>query len=68
MNKLMLMSGKKEHSNAEVVEVFSEVRICIYVGSSVLIHLFGLSTLTAEVPGKSEEIEFVFNSWESLCS
>ncbi|CAN0131544.1 unnamed protein product [Rangifer tarandus platyrhynchus] len=25
LNKLMLMSGKKEHSNAEVVEVFSEV-------------------------------------------
>ena len=48
LNKLMLISGTKEHSNAEVVEVkecsnaevvevFSEVRIYIYVGASVLI-------------------------------
>lgn len=36
LNKLMLMSGKKDHNNVEVVEVFSEVRVCIYVGAGIL--------------------------------
>lgn len=37
LNKLMLMSGTKEHSNAEVARGIFEVRIYIYVGASVLI-------------------------------
>lgn len=52
LNKLMLMSGKKDHSSVEVVEVFSEVRIWVHVGAAVSVPSDALRAVIAEPPGK----------------
>ena len=48
----MLMSGKKDHSSVEVVEVFSEVRIWVHVGAAVSVPSDALRAVIAEPPGK----------------
>uniref|UniRef100_A0A8C6FXF9 E3 ubiquitin-protein ligase RNF213 n=1 Tax=Moschus moschiferus TaxID=68415 RepID=A0A8C6FXF9_MOSMO len=68
LNKLMLMSGKKEHSNAEVVEVFSEVFcnvqrlvqsfINLYSAGNMLFRAWSAKVYCTPLKGTSIRLDF----------
>ncbi|XP_010854827.1 PREDICTED: E3 ubiquitin-protein ligase RNF213 [Bison bison bison] len=68
LNKLMLMSGKKEHSNAEVVEVFSEVFcnvqrlflsfINLYSAGNMLFRAWSAEVYCTPLKGASIRLDF----------
>ncbi|XP_060251785.1 E3 ubiquitin-protein ligase RNF213 isoform X7 [Ovis aries] len=68
LNKLMLMSGTKEHSNAEVVEVFSEVFcnvqrlvqsfINLYSAGNMLFRAWSAKVYCTPINGASIQLDF----------